>query len=158
MTAGRVGLGLATLVLAAGLGGCGQSAPGRPPDIAQLPLVPGASVAVHMRQCDKGANAFCAVEAVVVAPRYKDSLSLVQDEKRHLLALGWAADSGDTGEQKAAESPGHKLRLTYATALGDLKGIDLEWIKRPRPIGVALARAMFDGRPAMSVLLEPGAS
>ena len=156
MTAGRVVLALAALVVA--LAGCGQSAPRQRPQMGQLPLVPGASVALSVRQCDRGANAFCAVEAVVVAPRYKDSVALVHDERRHLLSMGWAGDNGDTGEEHAAESPGHKLRLTYATAFGDLKGIDLGWIKRPRPIALALSHAMFDGRPAMSMMLESGTS
>jgi hypothetical protein len=158
MTAGRVGLALAPAVLAATLAGCGASTPTRPPNGAQLPLVPGASVAVEVRQCDRGANAFCAVEAVVTAPRYKDSVALVRKERQHLLDRGWAADLGDTGEEHAAESPGHKLRVTYATAFGELKGIDLGWIKRPRRISVALARAMFDGHAAMAMMLEAGSS
>src|SRR5437588_437944 len=38
------------------------------------------------------------------------------------------------GLQSAANSPGHKLRLTYATAVGDLREVVLGIIKRPWPI------------------------
>ena len=48
------------------------------------------------------------------------------------MALGWTGANADTGQQRAADSPGHKLRLTYAPAAGDLQGIDLGWIKRSR--------------------------
>ena len=48
--------------------------------------------------------------------------------------------------------------MTYATAYGDLKGIDLGWIKRSRTITLALSRALFDRASAMSVMLEVGSS
>lgn len=63
---------------------------------------------------------------------------------------------GDTGEERAAESPTHSLRVTYATPFGDLKGIDLGWIKRSQPIAVALSQAMFHRSSAMSMMLEIG--
>ena len=71
---------------------------------------------------------------------------------------GWSLADGDTGDQSAANSPGHKLRLTFATATGDLRQIDLGQINRPRPITYALSSTMFDRTPAMSMLLEVGAS
>jgi hypothetical protein len=75
-----------------------------------------------------------------------------------LLKSGWTGADADSGEQRAADSPGHKLRVTYATAYGDLKGIDLGWIKRSRKLTLALSRAIFDHAAAMSMLLEVGAS
>ena len=48
--------------------------------------------------------------------------------------------------------------LTYATALGDLQGIEFVWIHRPRAIELALSRALYGGSPTMSVMLEAGAS
>jgi hypothetical protein len=56
----------------------------------------------------------------------------------------------------AADSPGARLRVTFATALLDLKDIELGWIKRPRPISLALSRAIFDGEAAMSMNLVAG--
>ncbi len=156
MTAGR--LGLAPLALVVALAGCGRSATGRVPDLAKLPLVPGANIVAQARQCDRGANAFCSFQLVVVDPRYRTSIALVSSERRHLRQLGWTGMNADTGEEDAAESPGHQLRVTYATAFGDLEGIDLGWIKRPRKIALALSRAMFDRSAAMSVMLEVGSS
>ena len=48
--------------------------------------------------------------------------------------------------------------MTYATAAGDLRGVDLGSIQRPREITLALSRTMFDQAPAMSIMLEVGAS
>ena len=53
-------------------------------------------------------------------------------------------------------SPGDKLRVTYATAYGDLKDIELGWISRAKPISLALSHAIFDRAAAMSVMLEIG--
>ena len=148
---------MATLALSAAvLAGCGQGGSARTPDLSQLPLVKGTNIVTQIKQCDRGANAFCAVELVVVHPGFKSSADLLQAEHRHLRRAGWSATNGDTGEQQAAESPGHQLRVTYATADGDLKGIDLGWIQRPRSITLALSRALFDRRPSLSVMLETG--
>lgn len=168
MTAGRLGvtrralaalaaLG-ALLVLGALVAACGSSTASRKPDLAQLPLVGGANVIAKVHSCDRGANAFCAIEVVIVDHHYKNSTDLVKDEHAQLRKHGWTGGQGDTGEQKAADSPGHKLRVTYATAAGDLRGVDLGTIQRPRGITLALSRAMFDQAPAMSVMLEVGAS
>lgn len=148
----------ALLVVAALVAGCGSSAAARKPDLAQLPLIGGANVIAQVHSCDRGANAFCAIELVIVDRDYKTSMDLVKEEHAQLLKHGWTGGQGDTGEQKAADSPGHKLRVTYATAAGDLRGIDLGTIQRPRGITLALSRAMFDQAPAMSVMLEVGAS
>lgn len=147
---------IAVPAIAAALAGCGQSATTHSPTLSQLPLVRGASIATRVRQCDAGANAFCAIELVVVDDRAASSAALVAGERQQLHRLGWSVTSPDNGQEHAAESPGHRLRITYATAMGDLEGIDLAWIKRPRPIALTLAHTMFDGTPAMSVLLEAG--
>ena len=146
------------LVLGAAIAGCGSSSTSRDPDLGQLPLVHGANVIAQVHSCDRGANAFCAVELVVVDRRYKNSMDLLEQEHRQLRKHGWTGGQGDTGEQKAADSPGHKLRVTYATAAGDLRGIDLGTIQRPRGITLALSRAMFAQAPAISVMLEVGAT
>jgi hypothetical protein len=147
-------------VLATGIAiaGCGQSAARRTPDLAKVPLVSGSRISTEVKRCDKGANAFCAYELVVSAPRYTSSDKLVKDEHRLLKSQGWSGADGETGDQHAADSPGHKVRVTYATALGDLKGIDLGWIKRSRKVTLALSRALFEHQAAMSMLVEVGAA
>jgi hypothetical protein len=146
----------AALLALAGLAGCGGGG-GRTPSLSAVPLVDGAQVVAQVRSCDKGANAFCALEVVVADPRYQSSAALLDSQHRLLLASGWTGANADIGEEHAAESPGHKLRLTYAPAFGDLKGIDLGWIKRSKPIALALSRILFERRSAMSLLVEIGA-
>lgn len=145
----------AALALAA-LAGCGQSGSSRAPALGQLPLVDGARIVSQARQCDRGADAFCAVSAVVVDPRYGSSGAFVASEHRHLRRLGWTSMAGDNGDERAAESPGHKLRVTYTTGKNDLLGWDLGWIKRPYPIVTALDRLLIAGTPSMSIMLEAG--
>jgi hypothetical protein len=158
MTVGRVSvLGLSACVLLA-LTGCGSVKGAPPPTADQLPLAPGAKIVEQATQCDKGANAFCALELVVVDPQFKTSEDLVNAEHDVVHKAGWAGFGADTGNERAAESPGHKLRVTYATANGDLTGIDLGWIHRSRKIAVALSRTLFDHASAMSVELDPGSS
>lgn len=152
-----------TLALLAGaalvvLSGCGQSSSGKAPELAGVPLAGGIRVVAHNRRCDRGANPFCAVQLVVVGRRHQTSTDLMNGERDHLASLGWTQSNGDTGDEQAADSPGHKLRLTYATASNDLKGIDLGWIKRSRSITMALSRVMFDRAGAMSLMLETGPS
>jgi hypothetical protein len=154
MTAGRV---VVAVALAAGaLAGCGGNGGDRTPDLGKLPLSPGSRIVARVRQCDAGANAYCAVELVVVDPAWHDSGSLVFAEKRILAHHGWTADRGAIGDEHAAESPGDKLRVTYASAYGDLKDIELGWIKRSHAISVALSHTLFDRSAAMSVMLEIG--
>jgi uncharacterized protein YceK len=149
-------LSLALLTLAA-LAGCG-SAQQRTLSIQQLPLVDGASVVAQTTQCDRGANGFCAIEAVIVDRRFGSSGALVASEGRMLHSLGWTTSAGDDGPEVAAQSPGQKLRVTYATAKADLIGRDEGWIKRSRSIALALDRQFIHGIPAMSILLEVGAT
>ena len=146
------------VALAAVIAGCGSGGGKHEPNLTQLPLVDGANVVAQVRSCDRGKNAYCAIEMVVVDRRYKNSTRLVEDEHSQLRKHGWTGGQGDFSQQKAADSPGHKLRVTYATAAGDLRGVDLGSIQRPREITLALSRTMFDQAPAMSVLLEVGAS
>ncbi len=154
-------VGVSLLLLASlitGLAGCGQGGPRAPLDVSGLPFVAGAQVVAQARQCDRGANAFCALEAVAVDSRYRSSGDFVVAEGRHLRALGWSLVSGEATGERAAESPGHKLRLTYATASSDLQQAELGLIQLPRTIEVALSQAMFKGTPAISLMLEDSSS
>src|SRR5689334_6694224 len=78
------------------LAGCGQSANKRAFSLQQLPLVPGAKVTRQIKQCDRGANAFCALELVIVAPGYRDSNKLEEAEHKWVRAAGWKGVGGDT--------------------------------------------------------------
>lgn len=165
MIAGRLGVRSRALValvglaaLAAVIAGCGSGGGQHRPNLTQLPLVDGASVVAQVRSCDRGKNAYCAIELVVTDSRYRNSTDLVEEEHSQLRKHGWTGGEGDFSQQKAADSPGHKLRVTYATAAGDLRGVDLGSIQRPREITLALSRTMFDQAPAMSIMLEVGAA
>jgi hypothetical protein len=159
MTGRRLGVCTALLALLPMLAACGAGSPAqRTPTASQVPLVPGSQIVAEVRRCDSGANAFCAIDFVVRNPKYVSSDILARDESHLLRRQGWSLAQGDTGEQSAANSPGHKLRLTYATAAGDLQEIDLGLIIRPWPITYALSNAMFDRAAAMSMMLEVGAS
>jgi hypothetical protein len=136
--------------------GCGQTSSPGAPALNQLPLVAGSRISVQALRCDKGANAFCAWELVVVAPGYRSSEQLLRTEHDHLLKLGWSGANADVNGEHAADSPGHKLRLSYATDYGDLQAIDLGYTKRSRKVTFALSRAIFDHTPTMSMLLEQG--
>jgi hypothetical protein len=148
-----------SLALAGGgliIAGCGSGGPSGPVTVNQFPLIPGASVATQTRQCDRGASAFCAVQAVIVDPGASSSGALVRSEHRQLHSLGWTTSAGDDGNEVAAESPGHKVRVTYSTGLNDLIGIDEAWIKRPAAIGLSLSQLEIRRTPAMSIMVEEG--
>jgi hypothetical protein len=157
MTARRLGAA-AALALAAALAGCGTSTAQRTPTVSAIPLLPGARVATQVRACDSGSRAFCSIELVVTDPRYKSSDNLAHDESKHLRKAGWSLADGDTSTESSANSPGHKLRLTYSTAADDLQQIDLGQITRSRNVVLALSSSMFDRAAAMSMILEAGAS
>lgn len=123
-----------------------------------LPLVKGAKIVHQSRQCDRGANAYCAIELVVVGRRFSSAGALVYGERHRLFVDGWSLERGDTGAEHAAESPSHALRVVYATAEQDLEDVDLGYIQRPRTITLSLAQTMFDRLPAMSLTLEAGPS
>lgn len=139
------------------LAGCGSggSSP-RQLALSQIPLVPGATIVTQARQCDSGTNAFCAVQAVIVDKQAHSSGDLVTNEHSQLHKLGWTTSAGDDGDERAADSPGHKIRVTYATALDDLIGLDEKWIKRPWPIWAGLYQSMYNRTPAMSIMVEVG--
>jgi hypothetical protein len=139
------------------LAGCGQSTTGRPPQLGGVPLAGGLSVVAHTRRCDRGTNPYCAVQLVVVG-RGAGSAALLTREEQRLTALGWTSSEGDTGKEQAADSPGHKLRLTYAAASDDLQALDMGWIRRAPLIGRALSETMFDRAPALSLMLQTGPS
>jgi hypothetical protein len=149
---------LAMLLLAAALAGCGSSGSSarHVPDVTHVPLVAGAHVVARTQQCDPGASAYCAVELVVYDHGYRNSDDLLLSEREALHAHGWTGANGDTGTESAADSPGHKLHLTYATAGGDLQGLIFHWIRRPWPIWSALSSSIFDHAPALSLVLEAG--
>jgi hypothetical protein len=147
------------LALAPALAGCGATSPAqRTPTVSQIPLVAGSRIVSQVRTCDQGSNAYCAIDLVVLGHGYVSSDILARDEGRFLSKHGWSLAHGDTGEQSGANSPGHKLRLTFATAAGDLEEVDLGLINRPWPIVYALSSSMFARTPAMSMELEIGAS
>jgi len=149
---------LGAIALALLAAGCGQGASARSPDLAGVPLTGGTHVVAHIRRCDRGANPYCAVQLVVVGSRYRSSSGLLASERRHLRSLGWTSADADTGVERAADSPGHKFRLTYATAALDLQAWTLGWIERSRPIARELSRTMFSRAPALSLMLETGSS
>ena len=150
----RLPVSIAVALVAAG---CGSSA-SRGPSLSGVPLTPGMQVIEHVRRCDAGANPYCAVQLVVVSKHAPSSEALLGAERRHLKSLGWTLSDADNGDETAADSPGHKLRLTYAIASLDLKDIDLGWIKRSPKIGLALSRAMFDRASSISLMLQSGSA
>jgi hypothetical protein len=158
LTANLAALATVAVALALGLGGCGGTSGTHTPDLRKLPLVDGARAVAQTRVCDRGASAYCALELVVVDPRYATSAALVSAEHAQLKRHGWTGAGGDTGDERAADSPGGKLRVTYATPYGELKGIIFGPVKRSRTTTLALSHAMFARASAMSVLLELGPS
>jgi hypothetical protein len=144
---------LAALVIT----GCGGNRGIHKPDPGALPLAPGSRVVAQTTRCDPGSNPYCAVELVVVNPRYRDSGALVVAERRTLARHNWIANHASNGDEHAADSPGDGLRVTYATAFNDLKDIELGWITRARPISVVLSRVIFQRSAALSVMLEVAA-
>jgi hypothetical protein len=126
--------------------------------VSAVPLADGMQVVTHVTRCDRGANPYCAVQMVVVGRHFPSSTALLTSEKRHLKALGWTTAGADNGDERGADSPGHKFRITYATASLDLKGIDLGWIQRSPVIIRSLSRTMFGRDSALSIMLETGSS
>jgi hypothetical protein len=123
-----------------------------------LPLTNGARVSAKVRVCDKGANAYCAEQLIVVGDDYATSADLLNAENAYLRKLGWTASRGNTGKQLAAQSPGNELRVTYDTAYNDLLAIDSGWIRRSAPYGRALSSTLFDRDSAIAVELLRGSS
>ncbi len=152
----RLRLLIAPIAAILPLAGCGDSGVGKIENLSGVPLAGGARIVAEVRQCDRGVNAYCALEFVVVDPLYPTSTALQASEHRRLRQRGWTSANGDIGNEQAANSPDHKLRMTYAAAQVDLQGIDLGYIRRSRTISLALSRTMFDRSSAISVMLEAG--
>lgn len=144
---------MASGLLFLGLAGCGQgSSIGSP----TLPLVAGAKVVKQVRRCDEGNHVFCAIELVVADGDFRSAGDFLITERRYLRGLGWSLQQGEIGQERSAVSPARKFRMIYATAAGDLLAIDLGWIQRPPSIALALSRTLFNGTPAISLMLEAG--
>ncbi|HET9104766.1 MAG TPA: hypothetical protein VFN55_15550 [Solirubrobacteraceae bacterium] len=152
------GISLMTVVGVLVLGGCGQASSHGAPALAGVPLVAGTRVLTSVRRCDRGANAYCAVQLVISSGRFADSTAMLHAERDHLKGLGWTIANADTGDEHAADSPHHTLHLVYATAALDLKDLDLGWIQRAPVIARTLSETMFDRAPALSLMLETGSS
>jgi hypothetical protein len=153
----RAFIAVSALALLLAVVGCGHSAQSRTPSIDRVPLVPRTRVFAHVTRCDPGANSYCAVQLVVVG-RYRSSDELLKSEREYLQSLGWGLVNAQTGDEHAAESPGHRFHIVFASAALDLKDWDLGWIKRSRLIAHALSQTMINRHPALSVMLESGAA
>jgi hypothetical protein len=138
--------------------GCGQSGSRHSLALGGAPLPSGARVVAQVRSCDHGANPYCALQLVIVGTHYASATALLNGEQSRLHQLGWTSTLGDTPKERSADSPGHRLRLSYATAADDLESWDLGSLKRRRSIARALAATMFDGAPALSLMLQTGSS
>lgn len=138
------------------IAGCGSGGP-HTPDLAALPLVPRATVEVKQRVCDSGSNPYCAWELVVAGTGYRDSNALFEAEHRLLLSRHWSGADGDIASQHAADSPGHRLRVTYANPVDELTGTGIFGVRRSQAVQLALSNAVFAHTPVISMLLEVGA-
>lgn len=136
------------------LSGCGGG--DRTPDLRGLPLISNLQIAGRARVCDKGANAYCALELVFVGRGYASARDMLRAERRLLKRHGWTKVNAPVGQELAADSPGDHLRVTYATASQELEAIDLGWVKRPRHITLTLSRQIFAHSSALAVLLQLG--
>jgi hypothetical protein len=146
-------LAVAVIVVATGRGGAPREV-----GLTNIPMPPGARVMTKVGSCDRGVHSYCALQVVIVGDRYRTSQALRQTYGAQLLKLGWTTTKGPDGNETAADSPGHELRLTFATAYEDLLGIDSNWIQRTPTISHSLASAMFDRAPALSLMLLRGSS
>jgi len=144
---------VAVVIVATGRGGT-------PRDIGlrNIPMVPGTRVLTKVRSCDPGVHPYCSLQVVIVGDRHQTSEALRKTYGANLLKLGWTTTKGPDGNETAADSPGHELRLTFATAYEDLLGVDSKWIQRTAAISHSLSSAMFDRAPALSIMLLRGSS
>jgi hypothetical protein len=140
------------------LAGCGGVSNNRSVGVKNVPLPRGAQIQARVTVCDRGANAYCAEQLVVTAPRFASSADLLNGENARLRQLGWSDNRGNTGKQLAAQSPGNEYRMYFGTAYNDLLALDMGWIHRSPPIGRALSAAIFARAPAISVMLVRGSS
>jgi hypothetical protein len=145
--------------LALALAGCGSSSH-HTPNLGKVPIVAGSRTVFRNVACDAGANAYCGIALVVYNRSYHSSEDLLAAERNELHAHGWTDANGDVGPETAADSPGHKIHLTYASANGELDAIDYGWVKRPRAMTLALSNSIFANTAAlaMEVELDSGAT
>jgi hypothetical protein len=112
---------------------------------------------VSQRLCDRGRNAYCALELVMEGGGYASSIQLQRAERLLLKRRGWKKSNPPVAQELSANSPGTRLRVTYAAANMELEAVDLGWIVRARRITLGLSREIFDHHPALAVLLQLGA-
>lgn len=146
------------LALAISLAGCGHGGNPRDVGLRNIPLPADSQITERVRACDPGANAYCSIQLVVTGSAYGSSWALLESEEQLLRQRHWRIGTGPIGPEHSADSPGHELRLNYATAYGDLLGIDSSWIKRAHRIAHALSATMFNRSPAISIMLVRGSS
>jgi hypothetical protein len=145
--------GVAGLALAAAVAGCGGSGP-HTPNLKKVPMVSGSRTVFQTMACDPGANAYCGIDLVVYNRAYRNSQEFLTAERNELHAHGWTDANGDVGPETAADSPGHKIHLTYASANGELDAIDYGWVKRPRSMTLALSNSIFVNTAALALEVE----
>lgn len=150
------GAGVLAAALASALSVAACGAGDRTPSLKDLPLVPGAQVVVTRHVCDKGSNAYCALELVLTDSRFSSSRDMQRAERRLLKRHRWSQVNAPVGQELAADSPRGRLRVTYAAANLELQAADLGWVRRPRSIVLTLSRALFDHTTAMAVVLQAG--
>jgi hypothetical protein len=150
----RCRIAIMAVLAALGLAACGGSGD-HVPNLAGLPLVPGSRIVARTQLCDPGADAYCAIEFAVYNRRYANSDDLFGAEKKLLHRHHWTDANGLVGPESAADSPGHKLHLTYATAGSELDATAEHYVTRPRSIVSALSNSFFGtSTPAMAMILE----
>ena len=149
------GAGAAALALA--LGGCASGSPPGRPAAHAVPLVARTAIVAQARVCDRGSHSYCAREFVLASPHHLLDAGVLKVAERTLLHnSGWRRTEGQTYDEFAADSPGDRLRITYATAEQDLLAIDERRIDRPPRIVRALAETLFAREPAISVIVQAG--
>jgi hypothetical protein len=144
---------VAIVVAATGRGGTPRAV-----GLKNIPMVPGTRVLNTVRSCDRGVHPYCSLQVVIAGDRYQSSQALRTTYGANLRNLGWTTTKGPDGNETAADSPGHELRLTFATAYEDLLGVDSNWIQRTAAISHALSAAMFARTPTLSLMLLRGSS
>jgi hypothetical protein len=144
---------VAVVIVATGRGGTPRAI-----GLKNIPMIAGTRITTRVRSCDRGKHPYCALQVVIVGDRYGTSQALRNTYGANLLKLGWTTTKGPDGNETAADSPGHELRLTFATAYEDLLGIDSNWIQRTKTVSHALSAAMFARAPTLSLMLLRGSS
>jgi hypothetical protein len=126
--------------------------------LKNLPTLDGTRVMTQVHSCDRSANAYCALQVVLVGDRYRTSAALRVAYAAQLAKLGWTTANGPVDAETAADSPGHELRLTFATAYAELTDIDVGSVQRTAAISHSLSDSIFDRAPALSLKLVRGSS